>query len=190
MCHKHSPSPNPRPDPQTDPQNGPKWGVSGDPKKGAKLSRLGELLNTQKNVHFLRTREPPPGGVAPGTPKCTQFWTHSGGHQILIIVVQGIPRTPFLGPILARFSAQFSAHFGARAPGRPGAGFSGFSGFPEFPDFRPGRDQAPEPPSRGGVAGGSPGTDLARCSRSYNHSTASSTPAVAVRPSYGRVSQA
>ena len=165
-------------------------GGSRGPEKRRQTVPTGRVIKYPKKCALFAHPGTPPGGVAPGTPKCTQFWTHSGGHQILIIVVQGIPRTPFLGPILARFSAQFSAHFGARAPGRPGAGFSGFSGFPEFPDFRPGRDPAPEPPSRGGVAGGSPGTDLSRCSRSYNHSTASSTPAVAVRPSYGRVSQA
>ena len=37
-------------------------GGPGGPKKGLHLSRLGELLNTQKNVHFLA----PPGGAPRG----------------------------------------------------------------------------------------------------------------------------
>ena len=43
-------------------------GVSrGGPKKGPKLSRLGELLNTQKNVHFFAPRgDGPPDGPLGG----------------------------------------------------------------------------------------------------------------------------
>ena len=48
--------------------------MSPDRKKRPKLSRLGELLNTQKNVHFL----PPPGGSPRGgqngTPGGPPFW--------------------------------------------------------------------------------------------------------------------
>ena len=41
------------------------------PKKVGKLSRLGELLNTQKNVHFFapRARGAPRGAPGPGGPK-------------------------------------------------------------------------------------------------------------------------
>ena len=160
------------------------------PEKRRQTVPTGRVIKYPKKCALFAHPGTPPGGVAPGTPKCTQFWTHSGGHQILIIVVQGIPRTPFLGPILARFSGPNLAHFGRPGAGPPRGGIfrifriSGISGFPARPGPSPGT------PLPGGVAGGSPGTDLARCSRSYNHSTASSTPAVAVRPSYGRVSQA
>ena len=42
-------------------------GVSrGGPKKGPKLSRLGELLNTQKNVHFFALPGGAPGRGVPG----------------------------------------------------------------------------------------------------------------------------
>ena len=51
------------------PQTVPKWGSRGDPKKGTKLSRLGELLNTQKNVHFFA----PPGDGPPGGPRGAYF---------------------------------------------------------------------------------------------------------------------
>ena len=51
-------------EPQGCPQNCPKMGGG---KKWPKLSRLGELLNTQKNVHFFVPR---PGG-ARAPPKCT-----------------------------------------------------------------------------------------------------------------------
>ena len=153
MCHKHSPSPNPRPDPQTDPQNGPKWGVSGDPKKGAKLSRLGELLNTQKNVHFLRTREPPRGGGS-GHPKMhpilDPFWGASNTNNSCT----GDPKDPLFG---SDFGPIFGPIFGPFW--RPGAGpprggifrifrISGISGFPARPGPSPGT------PLPGGVAGG------------------------------------
>ena len=55
----------------------PHFGPSrGAQKKSPKLSRLGELLNTQKNVHFLAPRAPRgprgpkvhPGGYPPGPP--------------------------------------------------------------------------------------------------------------------------
>ena len=41
----------------------------GGPKKGPKLSRLGELLNTQKNVHFLHPRAPGAPQGSRGVPK-------------------------------------------------------------------------------------------------------------------------
>ena len=68
--------------------------------------------------------------------------------------------TPFLGPILARFSVQFSAHFGLPGPGLAGTRIfrifriSGISGFPARPGPSPGT------PLPGGVAGGSPGRVL------------------------------
>ena len=43
------------------PQNG--GFLAGGKKSVPKLSRLGELLNTQKNVHFLCTPGAPPGGA-------------------------------------------------------------------------------------------------------------------------------
>ena len=52
----------------------PKRGLSrGGQKMSQNLSRLGELLNTQKNVHFFA----PPGGAprgAPGGAKKVPFW--------------------------------------------------------------------------------------------------------------------
>ena len=47
----------------------------GGPAGGPKLSRLGELLNTQKNVHFFAPR----GSRAPGGPKCTPAGTPKKG---------------------------------------------------------------------------------------------------------------
>ena len=41
----------------------------GGPKKGQNLSRLGELLNTQKNVHFFAPPGDPPGGPLGGPPR-------------------------------------------------------------------------------------------------------------------------
>ena len=157
------------------------------PEKRRQTVPTGRVIKYPKKCALFAHPGTPPGGVAPGTPKCTQFWTHSGGHQILIIVVQGVPGTPFLGPILDRFSVPNFDPFWRPGAGAPRGGIfrifriSGISGFPARPGPSPGT------PLPGGVSqGGSPG----RCSRSYNHSTASSTPAVAVRPSYGRVSQA
>ena len=55
-------------------------GVSrGGPKKGPKLSRLGELLNTQKNVHFLAPRAP----RGPGPKMYTQGGTPWTPHLIV-----------------------------------------------------------------------------------------------------------
>ena len=69
-CHKHCPN---RHTPYTPdwaqlggPRGGPR-GARGGQKKCKFLSRLGELLNTQKNVHILA----PPGGAPRGAPKCT-----------------------------------------------------------------------------------------------------------------------
>ena len=125
-------------------------GPGGGSKKGAKLSRLGELLNTQKNVHFLSPRGNPPRGGVPGCQSAPNSGPLLGGSNSQYNV-QGIRRAAHSGLPGPRFRVRFSAHFGARAPGRPGGGFSGISGFPEFP---PGRDPAPDPPSRGGCRGG------------------------------------
>ena len=43
-------------DPTVDPPSWPRGAVPGGAKKWPKLSRLGELLNTQKNVHFFAPR--------------------------------------------------------------------------------------------------------------------------------------
>ena len=56
------------------PYMGPIGGVLKKAKKGQKsgiLSRLGELLNTQKNVHFFAPPGHPRGRGFPGVPKCT-----------------------------------------------------------------------------------------------------------------------
>ena len=60
-------------------QNGPKSGSGKSGKKGLKLSRLGELLNTQKNVHFFALPGRPGRGNPPGAPKTPPKWAHSGG---------------------------------------------------------------------------------------------------------------
>ena len=53
-------------------------GVSPGPPGRPKLSRLGELLNTQKNVHFFAPpRGGPPGGLPGGAkvhPLGTPIW--------------------------------------------------------------------------------------------------------------------
>ena len=106
----------------------------GQPSRGAgktvpKLSRLGELLNTQKNVHFLPPRGPPrgakkstQGGIPPGPPVVIQN-----------NIVGGPEGPPSGGPGGPR---------GARgARGAPGGARAGGRKFP------PGESQ-PNPPLR------------------------------------------
>ena len=110
------------------PQTGPKWGSRGGPKKGTKLSRLGELLNTQKNVHFFA----PPGGRAPGGPPGGLFPyrgnTPPGTYKMIGKKAQ---KWPILGP-----------------PGGPGGGPGGAPGAPPG-----GRGKFPGPPARPGRRG-------------------------------------
>jgi len=50
------------------PRMGGPWGRPKNRKKWPKLSRLGELLNTQKNVHFFPARAPARGAPGEGPP--------------------------------------------------------------------------------------------------------------------------
>ena len=77
QSYKHSPQGYP----PNCPKMGPKWGSGKKGKKGLKLSRLGELLNTQKNVHFFAPRGAPRGGSPPGGPKMHPEWAHFGGFS-------------------------------------------------------------------------------------------------------------
>jgi len=133
---------------------GPKMG---GPKKGPKLSRLGELLNTQKNVHFFAPRGAPPGGPRPGGQK-VHPWRPPWGPPL------GPPsnyKYRLLVPERARFGAHFGADFRAdfRAPGgrpgrpgRPGGAPRGGRNFPEiFPREFPGPPGGP--PGRGPRSG-------------------------------------
>ena len=100
-------------------------GCPGDPKKWPKLSRLGELLNTQKNVHFLALR----GGAPPGSPK-----VHPGRPPV------GRGENP---PFLV-FLFIYRPGMGLQT-GPPGGCPGG------CPGGRPGRPGAPgPPPARGG----------------------------------------
>ena len=91
------------------PQNG---GSRGGRKKWPKLSRLGELLNTQKNVHFFAPRGTPPGGGVRGG-----FWG----------VVSDPPKNPLLNTKYSLFGPKTAQNGGpggaAREPpgGAPGA---------------------------------------------------------------------
>ena len=66
--------------------------VPSDPKKGGKkkvshLSRLGELLNTQRNVHPGVSRGAPRG--APGDPVLGGVWGGIGGSVIGVVLGVG-----------------------------------------------------------------------------------------------------
>lgn len=76
QSYKHSP---PGASPKLS-QTGPKWGFWKKGKKGLKLSRLGELLNTQKNVHFFAPAGLPGGGAPREAQKCTQNGPILGGY--------------------------------------------------------------------------------------------------------------
>ena len=92
----------------------------------------------------------PPGGVSRGA-KVHPILDPSWGGHLANIMYKWSGGQPILGSPDPDFGSDFRPIL---APGRragPGGGFSGISGFPEFP---PGRDPAPDPPSRGGVAGG------------------------------------
>ena len=182
MCHKHSPFPNPR----SDPPKWPKMGVFRDPEKGGQTVPTGRVIKYPKKCALFAPPGNPPRGGVPGCQNAPNSGPLLGGSigKYNVQVVRRAAHSGLPGP---RFRVRFSARFGTRRGTPPGTRISGISGFPEFP---PGRDPAPDPPSRGVSQGGRLGPDLAGCSRSYNHSTASSTPAVAVRVSYGHVSQA
>ena len=125
-------------------------GPGGGSKKGAKLSRLGELLNTQKNVHFLSPRGDPPRGGVPGCQSAPNSGPLLGGSfgKYNVQVVRRAAHSGLPGP---RFRVRFSAHFGARAPGRPGGGI--FRNF-RISGISPRPGPGPGPPSRGGCRGG------------------------------------
>ena len=117
-------------------------GVSrGGPKKGPKLSRLGELLNTQKNVHFLAPRAP----RGPGAQN-----VHPGGYPLdppfdCKIPLEMVPKGPILG-----------AHTGGprRAPGgAPGAPGGPGPGGRKFPPAGPRGAPGPGGPGRGSWLG-------------------------------------
>ena len=116
-------------------------GLSRDPKKGTKLSRLGELLNTQKNVHFLALPGPPPG-EAPGGPKMHLPGTPSGRGQ----------KPPFLNKKRSNWPGM----------GLPGEASRGASRGP--PGGLPGGPAGPGGPGRPGPAraGNFPPGSLAR----------------------------
>ena len=76
QSYKHSPQGYP----PNCPKMGPKWGSGKKGKKGLKLSRLGELLNTQKNVHFFAPRGAPRGEPPREAQKCTQNGPILGGY--------------------------------------------------------------------------------------------------------------
>ena len=130
-CHKHCPN---RHTPYTPdwaqlggPRGGPR-GARGGQKKCKFLSRLGELLNTQKNVHILAPPGGPPGGpqnVHPKTP-----------HLIEKVFISGAPKPPFLGVP------------GGPPGGPPAGGARGGPGGPRPGNFSP----------RGPPRGGPPGT--------------------------------
>ena len=123
-------------------QNG---GSRGGAKKGLKLSRLGELLNTQKNVHFLCTRGAPPGG-APGRPKMhpilDPFW---GGNNIVFSLL-GAPTDPLFGPDFGPIFGPILGPFWRPDAGAPrGGNFRIFRNFRNFRISPPGRDPVLDP---------------------------------------------
>ena len=166
-----------------DPHFGPCPGAPRGEKKSKFLSRLGELLNTQKNVHFLAPPGGPPGGPRWGTPL---------GYPPVIVKIG------YLGPKWALFwgpgGGPAGAPGGARAGGRPG----GPGGRPGGPGGAP-RGGPPGGPLEGvleGVQEGSPiGPQLDPClgpSAMANASGAASQPnargdAPVVRHSHGCV---
>ena len=145
---------------------GPRGGSRGGRKKWPKLSRLGELLNTQKNVHFFA----PPGGGAPGGSRGGSKMAPSG--------------TPFLGGLIIQIKAKRApkrAHFwalrrGLREPpgGAPGAprapGPGGAPGAPA-PARAPARGRPP-----GGVPEGGPGGGLRQGSQTGVSATCNDCP--------------
>ena len=74
-------------DPTVDPPSWPRGAVPGGAKKWPKLSRLGELLNTQKNVHFFAPRGGPPRGAPPGGAKCTPWGPPLGTPWVIQIIL-------------------------------------------------------------------------------------------------------
>ncbi len=153
-------------------------GCPGGGKKWPKLSRLGELLNTQKNVHFFPPRGGRPGGAprggpggVPGTPlrggqKGTQnppFW---GGPVIQIDIYRpprGVPRrgSPGGSPGGSRGGPRGVPRGGRPGGARPG----GARGAPARPrKFSRARSLAP-PPGRGGSRGGTRGVPVWGLSR-------------------------
>ena len=122
----------------------------GVPEGGPKLSRLGELLNTQKNVHFFAPlgspQSPPdpgpwggPRGVSPpGISKTYVFWPIFAGSGLIRPDPPGPPS-------------------GAR-PGRAGGNFPEIRGAPRGPPRGPPRGAPGTPP--GGPFLGPPGTPL------------------------------
>ena len=92
------------------------------------LSRLGELLNTQKNVHFFA----PPGGPPPAPPQGGSKWPNYDLFSYGSAIAIGAPNGPF---------------WGAQKGPKMGPG--------ENPKFRP-PPRAPRAgaPGRGGSGGG------------------------------------
>ena len=127
------------------------------PKKVGKLSRLGELLNTQKNVHFFAPRPGTPPGAPPGPggPKAhyrgyVAFW----GFYVRFSVIIG--QKPLFWPI-----------WGVLAKNPDFRDFPEFPEFPprapraapprNFPEFFPRRESGFFPGPAGGRRGGLPG---------------------------------
>ena len=69
--------------------------MSPDRKKRPKLSRLGELLNTQKNVHFFAPRGAPGGGAPLEAQKCTQNGPILGVKRLVFLIARGPEKAPF-----------------------------------------------------------------------------------------------
>ena len=142
------------------PRMGPNGGSPGGypreaPKRGAKksvpkLSRLGELLNTQKNVHFLAPPGGPPGAPLVG-PKGHPFpWGLFYPFSYIIVLLLSQNR-PIFGPILGPRSGP---HFGPPGRGGPGGARGGPGGPPgNFPGA-PGGPGGPPGGSRRGVPDG------------------------------------
>ena len=125
--------------------SGGRPGTARGRKKWPKLSRLGELLNTQKNVHFFAL----PRGAPPGEgQKCTSRGLPLGGGG----------KTPYLSTKNSLFPPD-PAQNGPPGGGAPG-GARGARGGPG----RPGRPARPGParpgeifPARAARPGGGPG---------------------------------
>ena len=120
------------------------------PGRGAKivpkLSRLGELLNTQKNVHFFVPRGPP-GGPPGGAHFGGIFYT----PQIPPLIVKSFIRGSRKGSKKGPFWGPFLGHFWAPR-GPPGPGGAPGPGGPEFP----GGEILVSAPRAGGPPGGPP----------------------------------
>ena len=140
--HKHCPPQVPR----MGAKMGGPAGVSPGPPGRPKLSRLGELLNTQKNVHFFAPPGGAPRGASRGVPKCTPWGPPSGGSTNGKNYIYGPKTGPKRGSRRGLPGGLPGGPRGAPGRGAPGAG---------GPAPPPGRPRAGGP--AGGVPGGGPG---------------------------------